>query len=380
MQNLPEFRLEKHFAKWEFNARYHMTASDMQSMSLKELLNLASDEDRAAFENTWLGYTEAPGSPVLREEIAKTYDTLSADDVLCFVGAEEGLYTAMHVLLGPGDHAIVVTPNYQSAESVPLLRCDVSGIALDENNGWSLDIDALAKMIKPNTKLISVNFPHNPTGRILEKDRFEALIELCRKHGIWLFSDEVYRGIGAGKVEHLPQAADRYERALSLNVMSKAYGLPGLRLGWIACQDRDVLERLARFKDYLSICSPSPSEQLSIIALRARKTLLERSNRLIAENLQSLEDFFAEFPDLFDWRTPDGGCVAFPRYLGAEGAESFVQNLVEKAGVLLLPASIYRSDLTPTPQDRFRIGFGREGIAEGLAAMRAYIHRNSSTA
>lgn len=378
MPSLPEFRLEKHFARWEFNARYHMTASDMQSMSLKELLDLASEEDRTNFENTWLGYTETTGLPELRSGIAATYDSLSAEDILCFVGAEEALFAAMHVLLEPEDHAIVVTPNYQSAETVPMSRCEVSGIALDPQDGWSLDIDRLAEMIRPNTRLISMNFPHNPTGRILEVERFEALITLCRKHGIWLFSDEVYRGIGPGQVTHLPQAADLYERALSLNVMSKAYGLPGLRLGWVACQDHDVLERLARFKDYLSICCPSPSEQLALIALKARETLVSRSNQLIAKNLIELDTFFAEFPGLFEWQWPDGGCVAFPKYLGEDGVESFAKNLIEKAGVLLLPASIYHSDLTPVPQDRFRIGFGRTGISEGLDAMRAYIRQNIS--
>jgi aspartate/methionine/tyrosine aminotransferase len=378
MPQLPVFRLEEYFGRWEFRARHHMTASDMQSMTLQELLAHASPADREAFDRLWLGYTLPEGAEELRSEIAATYERISAADLLCFVGAEEGLYAAMQVLLGPGDHAIVVTPNYQSAETLPLSLCAATGVPLDPDDNWSLDIDRVAAAIRPETRLVSVNFPHNPTGRILERDRFEALVALCRRHGLWLFSDEVYRGIGAGGVPQLPQAADIYEKALSLNVMSKAYGLPGLRIGWIACQDRDLLARMTRMKDYLSICSPAPSEALATIALKARTPILARNNALIRENLRHLDAFFSDYPGLFDWKWPDGGCVGFVRYRGADGVEAFARDLVERAGVLLLPSSIYRSQLGAVPTDRFRIGYGRKGIEEGLAAMRAHLSRNAA--
>lgn len=373
MTSLPDFRLETYFSRWEFAARYHLTASDAQSMRVDELLTLAEPADREAFESLHLGYTQTYGAPALREAIASTYDTRQADDILCFAGAEEGIYIAMRVLLSQEDHAIVVTPNYQSAETVPLAIGAVTGIALDPDDGWSLDIDRVAAAIRPNTRVISINFPHNPTGKILERDRFDALVALCRHHGIWLFSDEVYRPLGPPGTTHLPQAADVYERGISLGVMSKAYGLPGLRIGWIACADRTLLQKMERYKHYVSICNSGPSEQLALIALKARDTILARNRAIVGSNLDLLDAFFAEWPDRFAWYRPDGGCVAYPRYLGTEGVDAFAANLVEGAGVLLLPATYYRSELTPTPTDRFRIGFGRADCAEALTALGAHL-------
>ncbi|ENN88120.1 aminotransferase, putative [Rhizobium freirei PRF 81] len=376
MPVLPDFKLETYFSKWEFSARYHMTASDAQSMTMAELLDMATPEQRQAHENLWLGYTETFGSPELRDIIAGLYQQIQRADILCFAGAEEGIYIAMHALLEGGDHAIVVTPNYQSSETIPLSICDVSAVALDPQDGWSLDIDAVSAAIRPNTKLISINFPHNPTGKVLERERFDALVNLCRQHGIWLFSDEVYRGLTVEGQAMLPAAADVYERGVSLGVMSKAYGLPGLRIGWIACRDHGLLSQMERMKHYLSICNAGPSESLAKIALLNADRILDRNNRLIASNLTKLKSLFAEFDHLFDWYTPDGGCVCYPRYKGSDGVETFARELVEQAGVLLLPASLYRSDLSETPADRFRIGFGRANIDEGIAAMRSYLLRN----
>ncbi|MGG6895529.1 aminotransferase class I/II-fold pyridoxal phosphate-dependent enzyme [Rhizobium sp. BR 315] len=376
MPALPDFKLETYFSKWEFSALYHMTASDAQSMTMAELLDMATPEQRQAHENLWLGYTETFGSPELRDIIAGLYQQMQRADILCFAGAGEGIYIAMHALLEKGDHAIVVTPNYQSSETIPLSICDVSAVALDPQDGWSLDIDAVGAAIRPNTKLISINFPHNPTGKVLERERFDALIDLCRRHGIWLFSDEVYRGLAVEGRAMLPAAADVYERGVSLGVMSKAYGLPGLRIGWISCRDHGLLSKMERMKHYLSICNSGPSESLAKIALLNADRILERNNRLIASNLAKLKSLFAEFEHLFDWYTPDGGCVSYPRYKGADGVETFARELVEQAGVLLLPASLYRSDLKETPADRFRIGFGRANIDEGIAAMRSYLLRN----
>ncbi|MGV1791310.1 aminotransferase class I/II-fold pyridoxal phosphate-dependent enzyme [Rhizobium sp. A37_96] len=376
MPLLPDFKLETYFSKWEFSARYHMTASDAQSMTMAELLAMATPEQRREHETLWLGYSETFGNPELRAIIAGLYGQMQGADILCFAGAEEGIYIAMHALLDKGDHAIVVTPNYQSAETIPLSICDVSAVALDPDDAWSLDIDAVAAAIRPNTRLISINFPHNPTGKVLERERFDALVELCRRHGIWLFSDEVYRGLTVEGKPLLPAAADVYERGLSLGVMSKAYGLPGLRIGWIACRDHVLLSKMERMKHYLSICNAGPSESLAKIALLNAYRILDCNNRLIASNLVKLKGLFSEFEHLFDWYTPDGGCVCYPRYKGADGVETFARDLVEQAGVLLLPASLYHSDLHPTPGDRFRIGFGRANIDEGIAAMRSYLLRN----
>lgn len=369
-KRMRDFALEVYFSKWEFVAKYNMAGSDAENISLKELLAMAAPDDCAAFESLSLGYTETFGAPSLREEIAKTYDTVSPEHLLCFAGAEEAIYTAMQVLLEPEDHAIVITPNYQSAETVPLSICAVTGVPLEIDSGWDLDIELLRQAVRPSTKVISINFPNNPTGRILPRASFDAIVEICRRHGIWLFSDEVYRLIERDPALRLPQAVDVYELGVSLNVMSKAYGLPGLRIGWLACKDRRMLERFERFKHYLSICNSRPSEVLARIALKARDRILDRNRGIVRRNISALNEFFGEYSSLFDWKEPDGGCVGFIRYKGKDGVEAFTQRLVEEAGVLFLPSSMFRSELNEVPPDCMRVGFGRMHVLEGLEVMR----------
>ena len=380
MTMLPDFKLETYLSKWEFAARYHMTASDMEALTLSELLELAGPEDRAAFDQLRLSYIETFGTPALRAAIAETYRGLQPEDVIAFAGAEEGIFCAMHALLDADSHAVIVTPNYQSSETLPLSICATTGVALRADDNWRLDIDELRAALRPNTKLVLINFPHNPTGKVADRATFDAVVVLCADRGIHLLSDEVYRGLERSAAIRLPQAVEVYERGLSLNVMSKAYGLPGLRIGWIACRDRALLSRMERIKHYLSICNAGPSEHLAVIALKARDRILKRNLALIDRNLVAVAEFFAEFPDLFDWRLPDGGCIGFPRYKGADGVETFCRRLAEERGVVLLPASIYQSALTPTPDNRFRIGFGRSYVPEGLAAMRAWLRGNRQAA
>ncbi|MCP8893701.1 pyridoxal phosphate-dependent aminotransferase [Shinella daejeonensis] len=374
MTLLPDFRLETHFSRWEFQARHHMTASDAETMTMAELLSLAGPEDREAWDRLALGYTQTWGAPSLRDIIADTYDGLSAADILTFAGAEEGLYCAMLALLGPGDHAVVTVPNYQSMETMPVaISGQVTGVALRPENRWQPDPDDLRAALRPETKVVAVNFPNNPTGVIADQAVFRQIVDLCAHRGIHLFSDEVYRGLERDAARRLPQAAELYERGVSLNVMSKAYGLPGLRIGWIASRDHALLARMEKMKHYLSICNAAPSEVLAGIALKGRETILDRNRALCAENLEKLGAFFAAYPDLYDWSAPDGGCVAFARYKGADGVEEHCRRLVEEKGVLLLPASLYLSDLLPVPMDRFRVGFGRRNIEPGLAAWRDYL-------
>jgi aspartate/methionine/tyrosine aminotransferase len=371
-----DFALEVYFSKWEFAAKYNLAGSDGENMTLGELLALASAEERAAFESIGLGYTETFGAPALRAEIAQTYDTVGPEHLLCCAGAEEGIYVAMRVLLNADDHAIVVTPNYQAAETVPLGICEVSGVPLDIDRDWDLDVDLLRAALRPNTRLISINFPNNPTGKIIPRAAFDAVVEICRSRGIWLFSDEVYRLIERDPALRLPQAVDVYERGVSLNVMSKAYGLPGLRIGWLACKDRAVLVKFERYKHFLSICNSAPSEALARIALRARDKILAKNRAVIRGNLALLNAFFADYRHLFDWREPDGGCVGFIRYKGADGVEEFTRRLVEESGVLFLPSSIYRSELGPVPDNCLRVGFGRSHVPAGLAILRQWLeHR-----
>ena len=373
---LPDFRLEAYFSRWEFAARHHLTASDAETLTVAELLALGTDADREAFAALPLGYIETWGTAPLRSAVAGTYDTCSPDDVLAFAGAEEGIYWLLALLAGPGDHVVVTVPNYQAIETLPLAAgADVTGVRLDPAQGWRLDVDAVRAALRPSTTAVIVNVPNNPTGALPDQATWRALAELCDEAGVRLVSDEVYRGIELDPARTLPQAADLSPRAVSVNVMSKAYGLPGLRVGWVACRDHALLEALERHKHYTSICNAGPTEFLATVALRARDRVLARTRGIVAANLPLFDAFFARHDDLFSWEHPDGGCVAFPRYLGADGVEAFCRDLVETEGVLLLPSSIYASELGEVPADRFRIGVGRRDPGAALEALERFLSR-----
>lgn len=361
--------MSSYLTRWHGTARHDITASECETMALHDLLALAGSRDAERWASLRLGYTDPLGAAWLRQTIAENYDQVAGDDVLCFAGGQESMHVALHALLEPADHAIVITPSYQAVETISLSICEVSAVPLDADRGWALEIEAIAAAVRPNTVLVAVNFPHNPTGKVLEQDRYDALIALCRHHGLWLFSDEVYRLTERDPARRLTQAVDAYERGVSLNVMSKAYGLPGLRVGWIACRDAALRQRMAAVKHFLSTCNTAPSEVLAQIALKAGPLILERNRAIAASNLEALAVFMKAHRNLFEWHVPEGSVVAYPRYLGRDGVEAFVRRMAEQASVLLLPASIFRSDLVPTPVDRFRIGFGRAGLPAGLDAM-----------
>ena len=374
MKPLRTFRLEEYLGEWEFKVRYHLTASDAQSMTIEELLALGAEADREGLMTLPLSYIETWGTPELRKAVAGTYEHVDADHVLAFAGAEEALFWAMQELVGPGEHAIVTVPCYQAMETVTVATgAEVSALVPRREDGWALDLDDLRGLLRPNTKLVAVNYPHNPTGYVPDEATFRELAALCDERGIRLFCDEVYRGIEVDPARTLPQAADLSETALSLNVASKAYGLPGLRVGWLACRDRALLERLEKRKHYTSICNAGPAEYLAAVALRHRETIWERNRGIVAANRSVFDEFFGRWSDLFDWTPPDGGCVCFPRYKGGD-VEEFCRQLLDAEGVLVLPASMYQSEITDAvPMDHFRVGIGRLGLEAGVAAFDRFL-------
>ena len=378
MIDLPPFRLETFFSDWESYARYNIAQSDAETMTVDEILALATPEEREAFGAMRLSSPPAWGTDALRAAVAATYETVDADHVLCFSGAEEAIFWCMEDLMGPGDHAIVTVPNYQSMESVAIATgADVTAAVLDPANGWAFDLDELRAQLRPTTKVIAVNFPNNPTGATLDEATFRALVDLCDERGIRLFSDEVYRGLEVeGSMPALPQAADISPTALSLNVMSKAYGLSGLRIGWVASQDKEQLARLEKRKHFTSICNAGPSEHLATIVLRNARAVRDRNRAIIAGNLPLFREFFSErWAGLFEWEQPQGGCVSYPRYLGPGSTEEFCHKLLVEAGVCVLPPSIYQSALAPMPADHFRMGVGHRVSGAALEVFDDYLSK-----
>ena len=355
------FALERFYARWEFAVEHNLSASDVEPLALTELLGMADSETTALWRDLRLGYTESAGHPLLREEIARLYDHVRADDVLTFSGAEEGILLALGGLLEPGDHVVVVTPAYQSLHEVARARgVDVTRVPLEPDDGWRLDVDRVLGATRPATRMVVVNFPNNPTGALPDGAPFRRLHEGCVGRGIRLFSDEVYRGVELDAGLRLPAAADLGDRHLSLGVMSKAYALAGLRIGWIACRDPHVIHRLAALRDYTTICSSAPSEILALMALRAGERILSRSRAIITENLEAVTRLVGRHPDRIRWTPPRGGTTAFPALVGRD-TEAFCERLAGADGVLLLPGSVF-----DMPGERVRLGLGRRGIEEGL--------------
>lgn len=364
---IPTFKLEEYLSRYEFKAPYLLCCSDAQSFTMADILAMASPQDKALWDNLYLSYTEDRGLPALRSTIASgLYEGLTADNILCFSGAQEGIAAALTALLESSDHAIVITPCYQSLFEIPKhIGCEVTELPLRESDMWRLDVKAIASQIRPNTKALVINFPHNPTGQVLDEATLKKVISLCEAHNLWLFSDEVYRLMGSPDKPWAPPAACIYKRALSLGVMSKAFGLAGLRIGWVACQDEELLTRIKCAKHYSTICSSAPSEILSLIALKNKETILTRNNQIVANNLKLLDVFFQEYSHLFSWVRPQGGCTGFVRYHGQGSVEHFCSQLVENEGILLLPSNVYCLD---TPH--FRIGFGRTNMPEALQKLK----------
>ena len=366
---IPAFKLERYFAKYEFNVDYVLCSSDCESLAIQDLLAL---EPNAAerFHQHWLGYTESMGSPSLRREICSLYRDVQPDQVLVHTGAEEAIFLFMHAVLNAKDHVIVHWPCYQSlAEVARSIGCRVSLWKAHEENGWALDIDELKQSIQSDTRAIIINTPHNPTGYLMPSDEFQEVSRIARENGIILFSDEVYRESEYREEDRLPAACDLGEHAVSLGVMSKTYGLAGLRIGWIATRNAEVYDGMAALKDYTTICNSAPSEFLAELALRHRKALAERNLRIIAGNLKVLDQFFARHADRFVWQRPQAGSIGFPRLLGVD-VDAFCKALVKSAGVLLLPGTLYDDH-----GNHFRIGFGRKNLPEAIARLEQFLQQ-----
>lgn len=366
---LDAFKLERYFARHEFSAPYLLCCSDCESMALRELLALEPGASEK-FDSLWLGYTESLGHPDLRQAISNLYEDISPNQVLVHTGAEEAIFNFMNVALTPGDHLIVHTPYYQSLGQVALsIGAEVSEWQGDPNNAWELEIDVLGRLITPRTKVVVVNVPHNPTGFLPASGFVQELSVLSDKHGFTVFSDEVYRGLEADPSDRLPAFADVNHRAVSLGVMSKTYGLAGLRIGWIATRDDSLMREMAAFKDYTTICNSAPSEFLATLALRHADEIAMRNLRIIGSNLDRLDHFFDAHSDLFAWNRPKAGPIAFPSLMKGS-PERFCAELVEKSGVLLLPGTLYGKGY-----NAFRIGFGRKNMPEALERFEAYIQQ-----
>jgi aspartate/methionine/tyrosine aminotransferase len=360
--DIQPFRIERYYARYEFTTRFMLSSSDCESRTIADLLEFEPDA-RERLLDTWCGYTQPPGAPELRRAIAAMYERIDPDEVIVTSCAEEGIFLLYHALLGTGEHAVVETPCYESAlEVARSAGAEVSAWHRRYEDGWAHDTEALQALLRPETRVLYVNQPHNPTGTLMDRATFERVAELTAERGVVLFGDEVYRELEHDPADRLPAACDLNANAVSLGSISKSYGLPGLRLGWLVTRDSALRESIMRIKDYTTICSSAPSEVLTALALRNRQVLLDRNLGLVQRNLARLEAFFDTHRETFDWLRPSASPIGFPRVRGVGDVDRFCDRLTAR-GVLLLPGSVYDEP------GHVRVGFGRANLPEALAAL-----------
>jgi aspartate/methionine/tyrosine aminotransferase len=371
--NIEPFALERYFARHEFTARYLLSSSDCEALSMSELLGMADEESLRLWDTLKLGYTESQGHPLLREAVAEIYEEAESIDILTLI-PEDGIFLLMHAFLQPGDHVVCTFPAYQSLyEIARAIGCEVTEWKPDEKGGWHFDIGTLDGMMKQDTKLVVVNFPHNPTGAVPTREEFEELVDLTRMHGVRILSDEMYRFLEVENGSTLPSACELYEHAFSLFGLSKTFGLPGLRTGWIASHDHEMLQRITELKDYTTICASAPSEILAIIALRNKKRIIGMQNARIRRNVSLLDSFFSTYSDMFAWNRPSGGSVCFPRMLKVRDTTQFCKELAKETGIMLVPSSLFQFGT-----HHVRIGYGRENFKEAIEKFSLYLERRFS--
>lgn len=375
------FGLERFFARHEFSARYLLCTSDCESMSIDELLALGGRpaETLDSLRRTWLGYTESKGSPTLREKIARLYPGLGPDSILVHSGAEEAILNLYLAVVQPGDTVIVNWPCYQSLIEIPRgLGAETLQWKIREGQArWHFDPDELEELIcgaerpsgRKKVRLVVLNMPHNPTGALMTPAEFRRVVDICAAHEILLLSDEVYRLLEMGTAQRLPAACELYENAISLSVLSKAWGLAGLRIGWLASRRRDILDKVAAVKDYNSICASAPSETLACLALDHSDEIIARNKGTCESNAAHFEHFFGRHRDMFSWIPAQAGSIAFPALRSADDrrpwhdAAGLADQLLRETGVLLLPGDLYGEEFGL----HFRIGLGRRAVPEGLS-------------
>jgi aspartate/methionine/tyrosine aminotransferase len=368
MLTIEPFALERYFARYEFSARHLLSCSDCEALTMASLISLADGKTRKMWADLKLGYTDALGHPGLRRAIAAIYNDFQPEEVLVAV-PEEGIFLLMQALLSSGDHVVCTFPGYQSLYAVARsIGCRVSFWTGDESQGWRFDVGQLAKILQANTRLVVVNFPHNPTGYLPTRGDFETLVDLLRERNIHLLSDEMYRFLETDDATTLPAACELYDKAVSLSGLSKSFGLPGLRIGWTVTRDHKLLGAMAGLKDYTTICSSAPSEILAIMALENRETIVAQQKTRLKKNTAVLDQFWHDFRDDIKGRSPQAGTLCFPRMEIVADTYNFCEELVREAGIMLVPSRMFAYG-----DHHVRIGFGREDFPEVLARFGKYL-------
>ncbi len=344
-------------------------SSNPHPFTLGELEALLQEEILSISPDTSLGYGSDTGYPPLRQALVEyLYPSLKADNLLTCAGAQEGIYVAMHALLKAGDNVVAFTPIFEPLiATAQQIGCNIEWLPLDSKNEWQIDFHKLSEVLAADTKMLIINYPHNPTGALLGKEEFQTILSLCEQHNIWLFSDEVFRGLEHNKADRLPTVAECYHKGISLGVLSKAFGLPAIRVGWLASQNEAFLKRCKTIKSYLSICNDQLGEMAAIAVIKQAETIFKFHQQRLVSNLRLLESLKQNHE--IDFQTPKAGCTVFTS-LNAHNiqSEKFAEILVKQAGLMVLPNNAFC-----TTHNAIRLGFGMKDFKEYLKGFKAVL-------
>lgn len=360
------FLLERHFAKYEFEVPYQLSCSDCEPLGLTELLAMASPGSVRLWENLQLSYTESQGHTLLREEISKMYEGIDpADVIVCVPG--EGIFLVMNALLKAGDHLVVISPCYQSlGEVAASAGCRVSAWEADGNGRYQTE--TLRALVTVKTRMVVINFPHNPSGEHINTDQLKEISDFCEAGGLILFSDEMYRGLERDETHRLPCAAALSSKNIALSGMSKSFALPGLRIGWLVCRDAGFRKWLMTLKDYTTICSSAPSEILAVIALQNREMILSRNIAIINRNIALVDEFSARNSSMVFWKAPQAGSVALLDLLSGQTSGDACRELLERKSMLAIGLHLFGSR-----RSAIRLGLGRTSFPAALDRVEEWI-------
>ncbi|KAL2820797.1 hypothetical protein BDW59DRAFT_174388 [Aspergillus cavernicola] len=394
MVQIKAFAVEQWMDKYETTAKYNVAETCCASISVKDLQELSEDPSSHPLDDNVLSskltYGGIRGSERLRTTLANLYSVktptpLPPDNILATPGAIQANFLLLYTLVGPGDHVICHYPTYQQLYSVPeSLGADVSLWKSKEANGWKLDSKELQELIRPNTKLIIINNPQNPTGAVIPQNTLEEIVEIARDSSIYVLCDEVYRPLFHSISPMDPEFPSSalslgYERAIVTGSMSKAYSLAGIRLGWIASRDRTIIEACASARDYTTISVSQLDDAVASYALAPTTihALLKRNIELAKTNCATLEKFIESHRWACNWVKPRAGTIGFIRFnkMGKPVNDvSFCEILFERTGVMLVPGSLCFGGGEEF-HGYVRIGFACEThvLEEGLAALESFL-------
>lgn len=340
------FALERWMSAWEMKVEFDIAESGIYPMTVNELVDLLPPSERdqvlAYLLDLRLGYTEARGTEQLRTTIASTYANVTPDEVLVTTGAIEANYLLFNSLLDAGDRVVAVYPAYQQLYAVAqAIGCEVALWKLREENGFRFDLDELERLVTPTTKLIVVNTPHNPTGAILSDADLARIYRMAESVGAYVLSDEAYRWLDfpGGDVLAGPMR-DMGTTAISVGTFSKPFGLPGLRIGWIAATE-EIIKKCWQTRDYISLAPARLSDALADVALNAREAIVARNHEIVTTNLKVADQWFAEHADLVSWTRPRAGLLALLRYNLDLPSHELANHLAAEYSVMLAPGSAF---------------------------------------